>query len=110
MAKFEQKTSTPSWPVHRLPEDRLMAVPHGAPAERPEVACTRCQWNCARPARRRNGIDFLLAFFLLLPFRCRSCHRRFYRFSFLQPKLPVRPPGETELNANPHSKRKDSAA
>jgi hypothetical protein len=103
MANFEQKMSTPSWLVHRLPEDRPIAVHRGTPAEHPQLVCTKCQWSCARPSRRRNGIDFLVAFFLLLPFRCRSCHRRFYRFSFLQPKLSFRPPSET----NAHSKRKD---
>ena len=48
----------------------------------PQVVCSKCGWNCALPSRRRLGLDLLFALLLLRPFRCRSCHRRHYRFSF----------------------------
>ena len=54
--------------------------PRGAmPADDPDVVCPKCNWTCARRSRRRNGLDWLLALFLLRPFRCRSCQRRYYR-------------------------------
>jgi predicted RNA-binding Zn-ribbon protein involved in translation (DUF1610 family) len=32
---------------------------------------------------RRHGLDWLLAVFFLVPYRCRDCRERFYRFRFL---------------------------
>src|SRR5579862_1334612 len=82
----EEEMSTPGTLVHRLPKDRSLAVPGGPPAAHAQVVCSMCGWNCALRSRRRNALDLLLALFFLHPFRCRSCHRRFYRMSFLQPK------------------------
>jgi len=45
------------------------------------IACPKCHWNCAHRSRPRKGLDSLLGLFKLHPFRCRSCHRRYYRLS-----------------------------
>jgi hypothetical protein len=41
--------------------------------------CPKCHWKCSRPSKRRSVFDLVFALFLLHPFRCRSCNRRFYR-------------------------------
>jgi hypothetical protein len=46
-----------------------------------QIACPKCHWNCAVRSRRKKGLDSLLGFFRLRPFRCRSCRRRYYRLS-----------------------------
>jgi hypothetical protein len=46
-----------------------------------QFACPKCHWKCVRRSRRRTRLDLLLALFLLHPFRCRSCRRRYYRLS-----------------------------
>jgi len=67
----------------RLAEDCSMAVRRRVPfATHSEVVCWKCHWKCLVPSRRRTSLDFLLALLLLRPYRCRSCHRRYYRFSF----------------------------
>jgi hypothetical protein len=106
---FEQGMSTQSMPVHRVIEDRLIGGSHGVAPDNPQVVCPKCRWNCGARSRRRNGLDLFLALFALRAFRCRSCHRRFYRLSF-SPQKPFRLPSEAGLNANAHSKRKDTAA
>lgn len=52
-----------------------------------EVTCRKCHWPCALPSRRRNVIDLLVLLCLLRPYRCRSCHRRHYRFLVSQKLL-----------------------
>ena len=51
------------------------------PEAQTEIICSKCRWNCAVPSRCRTVLDLLLAPFLLRPFRCRSCCKRFYRLS-----------------------------
>jgi len=46
-----------------------------------EVVCRKCHWPCSQPSRRTNALDRVLALFLLRPFRCRSCQRRYYRLA-----------------------------
>jgi hypothetical protein len=46
-----------------------------------QIACPKCHWKCAHRSRRRRGLDSVLALFWLHPYRCRSCHRRYYRRS-----------------------------
>jgi hypothetical protein len=85
MAPIEQEMSTPGMPVHCLAEDRIAAsLCSFRPEDDPPVVCSKCLWMCALPSRCRTGLDRLLAFFLLRPFRCRSCHRRYYRLSSSQ--------------------------
>jgi hypothetical protein len=48
---------------------------------RPEVVCSKCGWKCAVPVMHRPGLDAVLAALFLHPLRCRSCHRKQYRFS-----------------------------
>jgi len=84
MANIERELSPHSIPVDGLTEDCLVARPRSVkPSAYPEVVCPKCNWTCAHRARRRNALDLLSALFLLRPFRCRSCHRRFYRLPFL---------------------------
>src|ERR1700733_2382140 len=47
-----------------------------------QIACPKCHKSGAYRSRRKDGLDLLLAFFLVRPFRCRSCRRRYYRMSF----------------------------
>ncbi len=42
--------------------------------------CPRCGWQDVRLSMSRRPLDIALAAFALSPFRCRSCHHRFYRF------------------------------
>jgi len=51
------------------------------PSVEEQIACPKCHWKCAHRSRPKRGIDSLLGFFRLHPFRCRSCHRRCYRLS-----------------------------
>jgi hypothetical protein len=46
-----------------------------------EVVCRKCHWKCSRRSRRKSVLDIFLALFLLRPFRCRSCRRRYYRLA-----------------------------
>jgi hypothetical protein len=129
MTNVEREPLQKSMPVAGLDEDRIAAgLRRVAPAAHAEVVCSKCQWKCLLPSRRRTGLDFFLALFLLRPYRCRSCHRRYYRLSFSnwQPFRPSWPnpswpnpswpnpswPKKTRpaLNANKHPKRTDSAA
>jgi hypothetical protein len=48
---------------------------------RDDVFCRKCRWRCARRSKRKLGLDLLVMFFFLRPFRCRSCRARYYRFS-----------------------------
>jgi hypothetical protein len=41
--------------------------------------CPRCHWNTGVPARRK-AIDWIARLLFLYPFRCRSCHKRFFAF------------------------------
>jgi len=51
------------------------------PSAEQHIACPRCHWKCAQRSKRRTGLDSILGLFLLRPFRCRSCRRRYYRLS-----------------------------
>ncbi len=42
-------------------------------------ACPKCWAEDVRPSRRR-WIDYFLMVFLILPYRCRNCGRRFWHF------------------------------
>lgn len=42
-------------------------------------SCVQCGSGEIRPSTHRNALDALLACVFLTPFRCRSCHARFYR-------------------------------
>ena len=44
-----------------------------------DVVCRKCRWKCSRRSRCKSRLDMFLGLFLLQPFRCRSCHRRYYR-------------------------------
>ena len=52
--------------------------PSRAPASMPR--CPGCGWQDVRPSRLRGAVDSFLGAFGIVPFRCRSCGRRFYRF------------------------------
>lgn len=51
------------------------------PAGDDAVVCRKCHWKCLQPSRRKSRLDLFLACFLLHPFRCRSCGRRYYRLA-----------------------------
>jgi hypothetical protein len=51
------------------------------PSAERRMACPKCHWQCAQLSKRRTGLDSVLGLFLLRPFRCRSCRRRYYRLS-----------------------------
>jgi hypothetical protein len=71
--------------TRRLAEDQIAAGFRRVTSPvHPDLVCSKCQWKCLLPSRRRTSLDFLLALFLLRPYRCRSCHRRYYRLSFSQ--------------------------
>lgn len=63
--------------------------------EVPGRSCTHCGSIEIRPSNRRNAMDILLACVFLVPFRCRTCRKRFYRMwrPILQqsPDLPSPP-------------------
>jgi CheY-like chemotaxis protein len=42
-------------------------------------SCGNCGSIEIRPSNRRNAMDILLACVFLVPFRCRTCRKRFYR-------------------------------
>lgn len=53
------------------------------------VKCPRCHWSCGHPSVRRGPIDFLAGLISLVPFRCRSCHLRYYRRFVPREEQPV---------------------
>jgi PleD family two-component response regulator len=64
--------------------------------------CPRCGWSSIRPSTRRGVLDYVLAFALIEPLRCRRCRLRFYRFS--KQSLAVEPAVAAEpvkVNAAP---------
>ena len=42
--------------------------------------CPRCGWADTRKSMRIGVIDAFVSLFLLIPFRCRKCQTRFFRF------------------------------
>src|ERR1700728_4403305 len=96
MAHVREYMAIRSMQARSLIEGRLIADACGVT---PEV-CLKCRWNCAYPSKRRNVLDSFLALFLLRPFRCRSCHRRYYRLLFsLGAFRPRRTPVKDSLTA-----------
>ncbi len=55
--------------------------------------CRNCGSAEIRPSNRRNAVDILLGCLFLVPFRCRTCRRRFY--------LLWRPGMQETLNPSP---------
>ena len=47
---------------------------------KPAPVCRYCGSPDIRPSNRRNSLDVLLSCLFLVPFRCRLCRVRFYRF------------------------------
>ena len=45
-------------------------------------AVSRCRWTCGEPSGRRRALDLLMLLMRMRLFRCRSCCKHFYRFSF----------------------------
>lgn len=75
-------------PVSNLMRDCVLALRRFArrmdavwPGGEEAVVCRKCHWKCSQPSRRKSRLDLFLAFFLLHPFRCRSCGRRYYRLA-----------------------------
>lgn len=46
---------------------------------RGQIACPRCSFTNVRRSQRR-WLDWLLTLVFLVPYRCRNCRTRFYRF------------------------------
>ena len=44
--------------------------------------CPRCGVADIRPSSYQKAIDHLLRFLLLVPFRCRICLHRFFRYPY----------------------------
>ena len=42
--------------------------------------CPNCGWQDVRRSISKGPLDFALTAFSLMPFRCRTCGHRFYRF------------------------------
>lgn len=61
--------------VQVSPENQLQREPSG-------TQCPRCSWTCGEPTRRRNPLDLLMLWIRMQHFRCRSCGKCFYSFSF----------------------------
>src|SRR5260370_794115 len=58
---------------------------------RADALCPKCRWATVRPSRKRTVLDLLLRPAFLVPFRCLSCRRRFYRFQ-VPAACPLLPP------------------
>ncbi len=43
--------------------------------------CPNCRDRDTRLSTRRSWLDYLLMAILILPYRCRTCGRRFWRFA-----------------------------
>ena len=69
------------WKPWLLWKPWLSRSSHPTAQAQPEVVCSKCGWKCAVPVMRRRGLDAVLAVLFLHPLRCRSCHRKQYRFS-----------------------------
>jgi RNase P subunit RPR2 len=43
--------------------------------------CPRCGWPHTRPSTRRKRLEQVLKTILILPYRCQTCGKRFWRFA-----------------------------
>jgi hypothetical protein len=52
----------------------------------PRRRCPKCGWNDVRYSEYYSIWENLLRLFFLVPFRCRICRHRFFRFpNYIQP-------------------------
>jgi hypothetical protein len=53
--------------------------------------CPECGSNALRPSRRRGPIErFLFVILFLVPYRCRDCEERHFRFGLPRSSTPAR--------------------
>jgi hypothetical protein len=48
------------------------------------LTCPRCGWSNVRHSQMSGLLDHVMRLFLLSPYRCRCCRRRFYRYAGIQ--------------------------
>jgi hypothetical protein len=45
------------------------------------LTCPRCGWSNVRHSQMSGILDYVMRAFLLSPYRCRCCRKRFYRYA-----------------------------
>jgi hypothetical protein len=52
------------------------------------VTCPKCGHTNTRPSARKRLLDPLLKLVFMVPYRCRTCLKRFYVFTPLSQRTP----------------------